>query len=127
MILKILHHGNLKVLSAKKRTTRTNTDIIPSQSIKWYENSNLCLTFKGSCLKRKKVTFTPPNIIKFFTVYELHAWSRDLNFDFTLKDCLFRGVNLAKNTDPDKYVCTGYMYILIIGFDFQNFHYLKVA
>ena len=38
----------------------------------------------------------------------MDAWSRDLNTDFTLKDCLFGGVKLAKNTDPDKYVYTGY-------------------
>ena len=36
-----------------------------------------------------------------------------VNTDFTLKDCLFGGVKLSKNTDPDKYVYTGYG----IGFD----------
>ena len=33
--------------------------------------------------------------------------------DFTLKDCLFGGVKLAKNADSDKEVYTGYD----IGFD----------
>ena len=35
------------------------------------------------------------------------------NSDFTLKDCLFGSVKLAKNTDPDKFVYSGYG----IGFD----------
>ena len=42
--------------------------------------------------------------------------SRDLNYDFTLKDCLVGGVKLAKNSDPDKYVYTGYG----IGFDSRS-------
>ena len=42
--------------------------------------------------------------------------SRDLNTDFTLKDCLFWGVTLAKNTDPDEHVYTGYG----IGFDSRS-------
>ena len=44
---------------------------------------------------------------------KLDTWSRDLNPDFTLKNCLFRGVKLAKNTDPDEYVYSRYG----IGFD----------
>ena len=45
----------------------------------------------------------------------------NVNFDFTLKDCLFGGVKLAKNVDPDKLV-----YILVIytgcgiGFDLRS-------
>ena len=38
------------------------------------------------------------------------------NTDFTLKDCLFGGVKLSKNTDPDKYVYTGYG----MGFDSRS-------
>ena len=48
-----------------------------------------------------------------FIIHESGKWSRDLISDFTLKDCLFGGVELAKNDDPDKYVNTGYG----IGFD----------
>ena len=92
-------------MSAKKLTTISHC---LSPSIKWYENSNLGVIFKGSCLKQKAATFTPPNTIKFFLVYELDIWLRDLNSDFTLKGCLFGGVKLAKNADPDKYVYTGY-------------------
>ena len=70
----------------------------------------MCLVFKGSCLKqktqKKNKTF----------VYELDTCSKDLNSDFTLKDCLLEGVKLAKNADPDKYVYTGYG----IGFDSRS-------
>ena len=85
---------NSKGLSDEKLTTPTTTDNSLPPSINWYENSKFCLTFKGSCLEQKNVTYTPPNRIIFF-VYELHTWSRDLNSYFTLKDCLFGGVKLA--------------------------------
>ena len=63
------------------------------------------LSLKGSCLKqKKKPSFTPPNRMIFFIVYKLDTCPRDLNSDFTLKDCLFGGVKLAKNADPDKYI-----------------------
>ena len=65
--------------------------------MKWYGNSNFCLVFKGSCLKLKKhATYTPPNTIFFFIIYELDTWSRDLNSDFTSKDCLLGDFKLAK-------------------------------
>ena len=38
-------------------------------------------------LKTKDTAHTLLNRINFF-VYELDTWSRDLNSDFTLKDCL---------------------------------------
>ena len=60
-----------KGLSTKKLTSPTTTDKCLSPSTKWYENSNFCLIFKGSVLKQKKTTFTPPNIINFFIAYEL--------------------------------------------------------
>ena len=47
-------------------------------------------------------------MLNFFIVYELDSWSRDLGTDFTLGGCLFGGVKLAKNADPDKYVYSGY-------------------
>ena len=42
------------------------------------------------------------------TVYKLDKWSRDLNSNFTLTDCLFGGVKLAKNSEPDKYLYSAY-------------------
>ena len=44
----------------------------------------------------ERITFTPPNIICFFIVYELDTGPGDLNSNFTLKYCLFTDVELAK-------------------------------
>ena len=40
--------------------------------------------------------------------YKLDTWSKDLNTDFTLDDCLFGVVKLTKNADPDKYKYSGH-------------------
>ena len=39
-----------------------------------------------------------------------------MNFDFTLKDCFFGGIKLAKIADPYKYMYSGYG----IGFDSRS-------
>ena len=41
-------------------------------------------------------------------VYELDRWSQDLSADFTLKDCLFRVVELKKNAVRYKNLYSGY-------------------
>ena len=105
-----------KGLWAKNLTAPTSCDNILSPSIKWYGDSNFCSVFKESCLKQKKATFSPPNRINIFTVYQLDTWSQDLNSIFTLKRCLFGGVKLAKNADRDKYLYSGYG----IGFDSRS-------
>ena len=61
---------------------------------------NNIVTFNGICLKQS---------------YELDIWSKDLNIDFTLGNCLFGAIKLVKNVDPDKYKNSGYG----IGFDFR--------
>ena len=81
----------------------------------------LFLIFKERCLKQRNATFTPSNLI-FFIVYELDIWSRDLHFDFTLKDYLFKGVKLAKDADPDKYSYSGYG----IGFDSRSLFHFQI-
>ena len=73
-------------------------------------------SFKRKLLKQKKANHAPSNRIIFFIAYELDTWSQDLNSNFTLKDCLIGGVKLAENTDPDKYVYSGYG----IGFDSRS-------
>ena len=79
-----------------------------SQNLLW-NKLRLRVWFEGSCLKQENATpFTPNNVVNLFIVYELGIWSRDLNTDFTLKDCLFGAVKLTKNTDPDKFKCSGY-------------------
>ena len=43
----------------------------------------------------------------FFVIYKLDRWSQDLKTAFTLKYCLFGGVKLTKNADPDNYSYSG--------------------
>ena len=43
-------------------------------------------------------------VVTVFFVYKLDIWSRDLNTDFTLKDCLFAVVKLTKNAVPDIHI-----------------------
>ena len=52
-------------------------------------------------------------IINLYISYKLDRWSRDLNTDFTLSNCLFGSVKLTKNADPDKCKYSSYG----IGFD----------
>ena len=55
-------------------------------------------------------------MVNLFIVYELDTWSRDLNTESTLKDCLFRAVKLIKNADTDRCKYSSYG----IGFDWQS-------
>ena len=62
------------------------------------------------------VSFIHGNVVNLYISYELDTWSRDLNTDFTLGNCLFGAVKLTKNDDPDKYGHIGYG----IGFDARS-------
>ena len=54
------------------------------------------------------VSFLHKNVVHLYISYKLDTWSRDLNTDFTLGNCLFRVAKLTKNADPDKYRYSGY-------------------
>ena len=41
------------------------------------------------------------------------------NSNFTLKDCLFGGVKLAKNADPDKCIYSGYNIVFYLRSEFS--------
>ena len=58
--------------------------------------------FRGICLKQESVSFLHKNIVNLHITYELHTWSKDLNTDFTLGNCLFGAVKLTNNADSDK-------------------------
>ena len=40
-------------------------------------------------------------IVNLYVSYTLDWWSRDLNAEFTLNNCLFGSVKLTKNADLD--------------------------
>ena len=52
--------------------------------------------------------YIPKKVINIYISYTLNPWLRNLNTNFTLKDCLFGSVKLTKNADPDKYKYNGY-------------------
>ena len=74
----------------------------------WMTKSRIRLEFKGSYSEQDKILFTPNNVVNLFLVYELNTCSKDLNTEFTLKDCLLGNVKTTKNPDPDKYPYSGY-------------------
>ena len=63
--------------------------------------------FNANCLRQDSISSIHKNVVNLYTLYELDTWSRDLNIDFTLGNCLFGVVNFTKNADPDKYGCSG--------------------
>ena len=55
-------------MSTEKIVTPNNS-LLPI--IKWYEDSNSCLVFKGSFLKQEKATFNPSGVINFLFFYSI--------------------------------------------------------
>ena len=60
------------------------------------------MKFKWICLKQDNVYFLHKKIININISYKLDTWSKYLNTDFTLGNCLFEDVKLTKCADPDK-------------------------
>ena len=58
----------------------------------------------------------PKNVLNLYVSYSLNQGPRGLNTDFILGSYLFGSVKLAKNTNLDKYKCSGYG----IGFDSRS-------
>ena len=70
-------------------------------------DSNFAPNFNGHCLMKNN--FSVPNkVINLYISYTLGPRLRNLNTEFTLGNCLFGSVKLAKNADLDKYKYTGY-------------------
>ena len=59
------------------------------------------VNFNGHGLINNNISI-PKNVIDVYISYILNPWSRDLNTDFTLNNCLLRSAELTKNADPDK-------------------------
>ena len=50
--------------------------------------------------------------------FELNKWSKDLNTDFSLRNCLLGAVKIAKTTDPDRYKYSTYDIVFNSRYDF---------
>ena len=59
------------------------------------------------------MSFMHENVVNLYIFYKLDTWSKDLNIDFRLGNCLFGAAKLTKYADLDKYNYIGND----IGFD----------
>ena len=67
----------------------------------------------NSYLKQAKSASTATGIVNLYTLYVVIFWPYNLSAEFTIGNCLFGTVKLAKNADVDKYGYSG----SFIGFD----------
>lgn len=67
----------------------------------------------NSYLKQAKSASTATGILNLYTLYVVIFWPYNLSAEFTIGNCLFGTVKLAKNADVDKYGYSG----SFIGFD----------
>ena len=67
----------------------------------------------NSYLKQTKSASTATGILNLYTLYVVILWPYNLSPEFTIGNCLFGTVKLAKNADVDKYGYSG----SCIGFD----------
>ena len=95
-------------MSNEKFTSTYIANVSICPKLIWMNNSRIRLKFKGSCLKQDKAVYTPKIVVNLFIVYELDIWSRDININFTFKNCLFGPVKLPKNVNPEKCKYSGY-------------------
>ena len=73
-----------------------------------YYGSKVRVKFNKGCLKQpNKLTFDYKHKVNVYIVYELGASSSN-DSDPIRKNCLFGAITLTKNTDIDKYGCSGY-------------------
>ena len=86
---------NITKLDSKFARTFVNHYLLPE------------INFNGHCLINNIISF-PEKVIDLYISYILSPWLRNLNTDFTLNNCLFGYVDLAKNADPDKFKYSGY-------------------
>ena len=82
-----------------------------------YVDTKTRVEFKGSYLKKHKISFDHRKRVNIYIVYEINK-----NFEIdsypTLENCLFGAVKLTKHVDVDLYKYSGYG----IGFDRKGFY-----
>ena len=64
------------------------------------------INFNGHCLVNSNISISKI-VINLSISYTVSPWLRNLNTDFTLRNCLSGSVKLTKNADPDKYKYSG--------------------
>ena len=86
-----------------------------------YVDTKTRVEFKGSYLKKHKISFDHRKRVNIYIVYEINK-----NFEIdtypTLENCLFGAVKLTKHPDIDQYKYFGYG----IGFDIKRFFHVAM-
>ena len=83
----------------------------------------LNLKFGGNCLINGNISVFQ-KVINLYISYKLDPWSRDLNADFTLVNCLFGAVNLIKMLIV---INMDIVAIVLNSMHVHNFYYQTVA
>ena len=79
--------------------------------------------FSGNFLRQSGIS-AHKNIVNLYISYRLNIWSKHLNPDFILYNCLFGAVKWTKNAEFDKYGHSGYG----IGFNARSqYFYFQTA
>ena len=82
-------------------------------SVLSYVGKKTRVKFYGSCLEQDKITFSHGEIVNIYTVCEISVSNHRYDDYPLLESCLSSAVNLTKNSDINKYKCSGSG----IGFD----------
>ena len=77
-----------------------------------YESDKIRLLVRGNLLKQNKAAYNHKKTVSTYTVYEISSPFTSQS-SVTLKSSLFGAVTVTKNSDINKYKCSGYG----IGFD----------
>ena len=77
--------------------TKVTSDNSFAPKLDFIHKARIGANFKVNCLMKDNVSFTYKYVVNLsIVVYEVDSWSRDLNSDFTLVDCLFGAVKVQK-------------------------------
>ena len=72
-----------------------------------YNTGKICVNLDRSPLVLKQNNYSK-KIVNAYIVYDLNDWPKVPLRNFTLKNCLLDATSIIKNSDKEKYVCSGY-------------------
>ena len=81
LLLSVLFVGTFVAYISYKKNSFT-------PKLTYIHNFKITVNFEEICLKQDKIYLICGNAVNFFIVYKLDIRSRELDTDFTLKDCL---------------------------------------
>ena len=94
-------------MSDEKINSIKTSDYGLTPYLDYYDTNKIRVKFNGSCLKQDLSTLLYGGIVNVYIVYEITDNFNASSYS-TLENCFFGTVNLAKNTDIDKYGYSNY-------------------